>query len=356
MDDDRERFQPALYTLLTGLDAGVDPLPIAMLPGRFAQRAHEKLDLCRGDWPENLQDLICGACGAEGRYDVGKVLMWVEGHADVLYTFTGYFRCRSCDAGGPWAAPQELALLASLAAHALDLPLAATPWAFGRMELFDGFRPHSSAEAEDHLLRLAGQNPSDLQILIRLTNSYLTGGRPDLALAVAERVLASDPAHFEALLLAGHILHRLDAAQAALHLRLALVAARGYRSLPREEMQKLVAAAFRDLRRIQVASGDVPLFPSDEEIAAGQTSADAWPRAALEEWWSREGGSDPQSLLRLADLWLRPDRLPAQASERRGSLLPSGDVPLRRTTPPGRNDPCPCGSGRKYKRCCGREG
>jgi uncharacterized protein YecA (UPF0149 family) len=21
---------------------------------------------------------------------------------------------------------------------------------------------------------------------------------------------------------------------------------------------------------------------------------------------------------------------------------------------PGRNDPCPCGSGRKFKRCCGR--
>jgi SEC-C motif-containing protein len=28
--------------------------------------------------------------------------------------------------------------------------------------------------------------------------------------------------------------------------------------------------------------------------------------------------------------------------------------PLRRETPKvGRNDPCPCGSGRKYKRCCG---
>jgi uncharacterized protein YecA (UPF0149 family) len=23
---------------------------------------------------------------------------------------------------------------------------------------------------------------------------------------------------------------------------------------------------------------------------------------------------------------------------------------------PGRNDPCPCGSGRKYKKCCGRAG
>ncbi|HXK94534.1 MAG TPA: SEC-C metal-binding domain-containing protein, partial [bacterium] len=21
---------------------------------------------------------------------------------------------------------------------------------------------------------------------------------------------------------------------------------------------------------------------------------------------------------------------------------------------PGRNDPCPCGSGKKYKKCCGR--
>jgi hypothetical protein len=30
-----------------------------------------------------------------------------------------------------------------------------------------------------------------------------------------------------------------------------------------------------------------------------------------------------------------------------------GPVPQRRHAPPGRNDPCPCGSGRKYKHCCG---
>jgi hypothetical protein len=29
-------------------------------------------------------------------------------------------------------------------------------------------------------------------------------------------------------------------------------------------------------------------------------------------------------------------------------------LPLRRDRPVGRNHPCPCGSGRKYKRCCGR--
>ncbi|WP_455199281.1 YchJ family protein [Kaarinaea lacus] len=32
-----------------------------------------------------------------------------------------------------------------------------------------------------------------------------------------------------------------------------------------------------------------------------------------------------------------------------------GQEPVRRDSPKvGRNDPCPCGSGKKYKKCCGR--
>ena len=27
--------------------------------------------------------------------------------------------------------------------------------------------------------------------------------------------------------------------------------------------------------------------------------------------------------------------------------------PIKADSAPGRNDPCPCGSGKKYKRCCG---
>jgi uncharacterized protein YecA (UPF0149 family) len=27
--------------------------------------------------------------------------------------------------------------------------------------------------------------------------------------------------------------------------------------------------------------------------------------------------------------------------------------PIKAVEAPGRNDPCPCGSGRKYKKCCG---
>ena len=33
---------------------------------------------------------------------------------------------------------------------------------------------------------------------------------------------------------------------------------------------------------------------------------------------------------------------------------PAKRQPIRKQKKPGRNDPCPCGSGKKYKNCCGR--
>jgi len=30
--------------------------------------------------------------------------------------------------------------------------------------------------------------------------------------------------------------------------------------------------------------------------------------------------------------------------------------PVKASAMPGRNDPCPCGSGKKYKKCCGASG
>ena len=33
---------------------------------------------------------------------------------------------------------------------------------------------------------------------------------------------------------------------------------------------------------------------------------------------------------------------------------PEGNKPVRKGSQPGRNDPCPCGSGKKYKNCCGK--
>ena len=60
----------------------------------------------------------------------------------------------------------------------------------------------------------------------------------------------------------------------------------------------------------------------------------------------------------LYNIRLRKDERP----QRRQVLKPSdtgsdGTVSATRTVSkkkPGRNDPCPCGSGLKYKKCCGR--
>jgi len=34
--------------------------------------------------------------------------------------------------------------------------------------------------------------------------------------------------------------------------------------------------------------------------------------------------------------------------------LPPPVEPITTDEKPGRNDPCPCGSGKKYKQCCGK--
>ena len=42
-------------------------------------------------------------------------------------------------------------------------------------------------------------------------------------------------------------------------------------------------------------------------------------------------------------------------AQRRATAVASGKpVQIRETRRIGRNDPCPCGSGAKFKKCCGR--
>lgn len=36
--------------------------------------------------------------------------------------------------------------------------------------------------------------------------------------------------------------------------------------------------------------------------------------------------------------------------------LPTPIEPIQANGQPERNDPCPCGSGKKYKKCCGKAG
>jgi preprotein translocase subunit SecA len=76
-----------------------------------------------------------------------------------------------------------------------------------------------------------------------------------------------------------------------------------------------------------------------------------------------EGGGEEgmEEMLRtLHDEWLQTPRpsldgkRPAEMLEG-GTLFPRKVETFRREIPKiGRNDPCPCGSGKKYKKCCGK--
>jgi len=70
---------------------------------------------------------------------------------------------------------------------------------------------------------------------------------------------------------------------------------------------------------------------------------------------------DPQQLQELEEEWKKTPRpaldgkTPAELLDDDHTLVPSKVETYHRQEPRiGRNDPCPCGSGKKYKKCCGR--
>lgn len=76
-------------------------------------------------------------------------------------------------------------------------------------------------------------------------------------------------------------------------------------------------------------------------------------------------GGDPKKmsgvLQELHEVWLQTPRpalegkKPAEVLDG-GRLFPARVETFKREAPKvGRNDPCPCGSGRKFKKCCGKE-
>jgi len=50
------------------------------------------------------------------------------------------------------------------------------------------------------------------------------------------------------------------------------------------------------------------------------------------------------------------DAMARDAADQQRAAQPAKTETIRRNVPKvGRNDPCPCGSGKKYKKCCGKE-
>ncbi|OQA05872.1 MAG: preprotein translocase subunit SecA [Firmicutes bacterium ADurb.Bin373] len=53
-------------------------------------------------------------------------------------------------------------------------------------------------------------------------------------------------------------------------------------------------------------------------------------------------------------LWNNYGHTPRELAAEKSNLLPFPSTQPRRARKTGRNEPCPCGSGKKYKNCCGK--
>ena len=101
----------------------------------------------------------------------------------------------------------------------------------------------------------------------------------------------------------------------------------------------------------------LPIFDGLSPRQACRTADGRQQVAVLIRTMSEPMGDAPISIPRQAmfrDLGLKPDPTPETPAVARAARRPrnAGETPSRDKI--GRNDPCPCGSGRKYKKCCGR--
>jgi len=98
----------------------------------------------------------------------------------------------------------------------------------------------------------------------------------------------------------------------------------------------------------------------DAEIVAASQDGSNWGPAKGLAMAARKAGVDLCDqeafhrfmVLHNLQILARQQALPAPAPL--PSSLPASVAPVRRSEPKvGRNDPCPCGSGKKFKKCCG---
>ncbi|HSB82322.1 MAG TPA: SEC-C metal-binding domain-containing protein, partial [Candidatus Methylomirabilis sp.] len=216
-------------------------------------------------------------------------------------------RCKRCGREDDYSLPQrtqlllmsELALLLERSEQEGVEVLQEGPFRFVRMGLSDGRRLHPRDASQDYERRLASR-PDDPELLIGYANVLRLLGEAEKSEAALRRALELDPAAADAYATLGQFAEERGDLAAA------------------EEMYRRVVALGRKARFYRVKARGEFLGWIEEALVRVQGARATHP----------------------------PEPVSAQA---RLEALTAKD---RGGTKVGRNDPCPCGSGKKYKKCC----
>jgi hypothetical protein len=306
-------------------------------------RQDDLLDICEDDLPETVSmRLKCGGCGHVARYETETVYIDAEFRDKSkppkdYVSFSSYFRCRKCKSAWPW----EFTPDAVIAVTGLMLLKVAgvddDRLVFGNARMYDGTRFRSPAQAEDHLLGILEREPDNAFVWNRLGNVYKRAGLIPKASKAFEKALEIDPDEIESRYSLGSILlDKRKYEQSAQHLRRVLKVAHGHDELTGGDLRQTVRSTLGMLSEIHARTdGDIDGMSFQNNEPAHE------PMKIRLECFDL---SDEEDLERAVDMFI--------GKQKRSAPPPARPIESRRKT--GRNEPCPCGSGVKYKRCCGR--
>ena len=125
--------------------------------------------------------------------------------------------------------------------------------------------------------------------------------------------------------------------------------------IPVFDPDTLSHAPVGDLLDLLIGHGDrVPRILFDACVAHGEDMV-----AALTDFYARLGADDERDvwwneaeILARQERWREEDARALSVADQHDSLFDFPEPYVREQPKPGRNDPCPCGSGMKYKKCC----
>jgi tetratricopeptide (TPR) repeat protein len=353
---------------------------------------------------EGSLKLICGKCNCVASYRVGSVsispqyfeasdrettkseeidaeeLEREQEAFDTHVGFSAYFRCRDCNAGGPWTLSRQARMRIKAKLIIAAIGHADHGVRIGECKLYDGTDIRYPTQAEDIFRERLARDPNDDALWMRLGNTLRNAGRLDLARPAYEKSLELNPRNLDAHLMLAQLLEEKNAPRKALeHWLGALRSARYAVDIPRDERLAAISTALerglilaKDPREVfgLVLEIEPAAEPSTEPRTVrwfdlDTTDPDDWhsicrvflgePLRTREELDARENPADLN--------WHAVDDQPVDYGMRSLTggvgVEPEGwndqfREPVMLGPRIGRNDPCPCGSGRKHKKCCGR--
>lgn len=211
------------------------------LGGTYVKMIVDQLKKIETPQPKSYMKMTCTSCSHRGTYDIGVIAI-SEANSDykkMKQQYTGYFRCENCNAGSEWEKSEELSKIELIAANNPQLGI---PIYYGEIQLADGYIPIYATDSEEHLLRLISNSSEPSFLWTKLGNHYLTGSRPELAMAAFEKAISYDSNQVEAHLSIANLLTQVKAYKQAIeHLHQMMLSAANYPYLEAVNLRELLA-------------------------------------------------------------------------------------------------------------------